>query len=177
MDGTNKTVEQTTLNAPTWAERLAQRCIAQDARQETKGAEQAFWTPSAISLLWTLFDKAVEQANSALERAEATERILLHRTMREYRLSMAGRDGEERQIAVFASLTLVGGRPSGGARITTNQTRASIVLLASWDGQRMQWTISESGTELSEQVIGDLFLSVFSDDPAATSRLSSHFTT
>jgi hypothetical protein len=89
---------------------------------------------------------------------------------------MAGREGEERQIAVFASLTLVGGRPSGGARITTNQTRASIVLIASWSGRRMRWNISESGTDFGERVIADLFLSVFSDDPAATRRLSSHFT-
>jgi hypothetical protein len=169
-----KAAEHPGSDTPAWAQRLAHRRKAEEIGRET-AAEEKDWTPSAITMLWAMFDEAVEQANGALERSGAVERILLHRTMREYRLSMMGREGEERQIAVFASLVSVGGRPSGGALITTNQTRASIVLVASLTGRRVRWTISESGTAFSERVIGDLFLSVFSDDPAATRRLSSHF--
>jgi hypothetical protein len=174
MPRTTKSTPQPGSDAPTWAQRLAQRRTAQDAARETAAAELD-WTLEAVSALWSLFDEAVEQANGALERSGAAERILLHRTMRDYRLSLAGPAGEERQIAVFASLTLVGGRPSGGARITTNQTRASILLDASWSGRQVHWTVSESWAEFTERLVGDLFLSVFSDDPAATRRLSSHF--
>ena len=175
MPRTDKSTEQHDADPATWANRLAQRRKAHDAANDA-GVATADWTLSAVTALWALFDDAVEQANGALERSGAAERILLHRTMRDYRLSMAGPGGEVRQIAVFASLTLVGGRPSGGARISTNQTRASIVLEASSGGRRVHWIISESGAEFSERVVADLFLSVFSDDPAATTRLSSHFT-
>jgi hypothetical protein len=160
-------------DTPAWAQRLADRCATEELRREIATEED--WTPSAITLLWAMFDEAVKHANDALERSGAAERILLHRTMREYLMSMAGPEGEGRQVAVNASLTLVRGRTSGGARITTNQTRASILLLASRIGQRVCWTILESGSEMSERIVGDLFLSVFGDDPHATSLLSSHF--
>jgi hypothetical protein len=162
-------------DVPAWAQQLATRCAPESVGRET-AEEEKDWTPSAITILWAMFDQAVRQANDALERSGAAERILLHRTMREYRLSMAGREGKVRQIAVSVSLTLVGGQPSGGARITTTGTRASIILIASPTGRRMRWTIQESGAEMSERIIGDLFLSIFSDDPRATGQLSPHFT-
>ncbi|MBV9280192.1 MAG: hypothetical protein JOZ41_08945, partial [Chloroflexi bacterium] len=143
----DKPTERPDPDAPAWARQLAQRRTARDTAHET-AVEQEDWTQGAVTLLWMLFDRAVEQANAALERAGASQRVLLRRTMREYRLSMAGPEGEERQIAVFASLTLVGGRPSGGALITTTTTRATIWLTASGDVEEMRWVIPATGAEL-----------------------------
>lgn len=157
-----------------WAQRLAQRRVSHDAAQEREAVED--WTTGAIRSLWTIFDDAVEEANRALADRGAPEQILLHRTMREYRLSMVGPDGGERQITVFASLSLVGGHRSGGALISTNQTRATIYLVASSSGRHMRWTVAATGTPFTERMVGDLFLSVFGDDPAATMRLSSYYT-
>jgi hypothetical protein len=175
MQKADKASEQAKAETPTWAERLAQRRTAQDAAEKS-AARQKDWTPRAITTLWTLFDEAVEQANAALESSGAAERILIHRSMREYRLSMAGPEGEERQLAVFASLTQVGGQPSGGALITTNKTRATIWLVATWTGRRIHWSIAAPGNAFTGRVVADLFLSVFSDDPQASKRLSSYFT-
>jgi hypothetical protein len=175
MPRRDESAEKQGANTPAWAQRLADRRVAQEVAPQPD-AEEKDWTPDAVSVLWAMFDQAIQQANDALARSGAAERILLHRTMREYRMSMPGREGAERQIVVFASLTLVGGRPSGGALITTNQTRASIVLLVSSSGRRTRWIVSESGVEFGARLLGDLFLSVFSDDPTATRRLSSHFT-
>jgi len=175
MGRTKKPNEELGPHAPAWAQRLAQRRKAEDVAHEAAVAVQD-WTPTAVEELWAMFDKAVEHANGALDRSGAPERILLHRTMREYRLSMSGPDVEERQITVFASLVSIGGRPSGGALISTNQTRATIYLIASPNGRHMRWTIAPTGTEFTERVVGDLFLSVFSDDPAATMRLTPYFT-
>ena len=51
----------------------------------------------------------------------------------EYALSMAGPGGEYRHIAVFVSLRGAAGRVSGGAQVTTSQTRAVIYLVPSID--------------------------------------------
>jgi hypothetical protein len=175
MQNADQAAEQPKAETPSWAERLAQRRTAQDAAQKI-AVRPKDWTPRAISTLWTIFDEAVEQANAALESSGAPERILIHRSMREYRMSMAGPEGEERQMVVFASLTSVGGQPSGGALISTNKTRATIWLVATWSGRRIRWSIATTGTPFTGRLVGDLFLSIFSDDPQASQRLSSDFT-
>ena len=158
-----------------WAERLAQRRrYAQEAvpAGETRAEE---WIPGAIAALWALLDEAVEQANAALEDAGLAERIGTRRTSREYWLSMAGPGGEPREMALFVSLQAVQGRASGGAHITTCQTRAAIYLVPSVHGGRLRWVVARTGRDFTPHVVDDLLLSVFGDDPAATVRLAPYF--
>jgi hypothetical protein len=158
-----------------WAERLAQRRRhAQDAEPAGEArAEQ--WIPGAITALWALLDEAVEQANAALEDAGLAERIGTRRTSREYWLSMAGPGGEPREMALFVSLQAVEGRASGGAHITTSQTRAAIYLVPSVHGGRLRWVVARTGRDFTPHVVDDLLLNVFGDDPAATIRLAPYF--
>jgi hypothetical protein len=158
-----------------WAERLAQRRRhAQDAVPAGEARAEE-WIPGAITVLWALIDEAVEQANAALEDAGLAERIGTRRTSREYWLSMAGPSGEPREIALFVSLRAVEGRASGGAHITTSQTRATIYLVPSVHGGRLRWIVARTGRDFTAHVVDDLLLSVFGDDPAATVRLAPYF--
>ena len=158
-----------------WAERLAQhRLHAREAAPA--GAVRADeWVPGAITALWALIDDAVGQANAALEHAGLAERIGARRTSQECWLDMTGPGGEQRHIAVFMSLRPVRDRASGGAHVTTSQTRATIYLVPSVDGGRLRWIVAQTGTEFTARVVDDLLLSVFGDDPAATVRLSPYF--
>jgi len=129
-----------------------------------------------METLWTMFDQAVEQAQGALDEYGLLERIVTERTSHDYRLSMPGSGGELRQIAVFADVVMVAGHMSGGSHISTNQTRATIYLVPSLAGKRLRWIVEATGKDFTPRVVDDLFLSVFSDDPAATTRLSAYFT-
>ncbi len=160
--------------APTWADHLAQR------RRKHPFVPQnpilgATWAPGAIAVLWAILDKAVAEGNAALAQNGLSERIAVQQTPHERRLSMAGYDGRERQITVFANLRVLEGRVSGGATITTSESRATIQLVPSVLGDRLRWVVVGPGTEFTAQVADDLLLSVFSDDPAATSRLLPYF--
>jgi hypothetical protein len=158
-----------------WAERLAQR------RRHTQEAEPAGearaeeWIPGAITALWALIDEAVEQANAALEDAGLAERIGTRRTSRECWLSMAGPGGAPREMTLFVSLQAVERRASGGAQITTSQTRATIYLVPSVHDGRLRWIVARTGRAFTPHVVDDLLLSVFGDDPAATIRLAPYF--
>lgn len=166
-----------------WAEQFARRVQHghEAATAPTTSAED--WIPGAIAALWTLFDDAVAQATAALERAGLPERILTRRTEREYWLYMTEPNGEQRQITLFTSLRAVDGQPSGGAQVTTSQTRATIYLSPTIDGGRLRWLVpaaaaacTKPGTaEFTARVVDDLLLSVFADDPAATYRLTPYF--
>src|SRR5437764_11460847 len=112
-----------------WAERFAQRRRHIQDAVPVGAAQDEDWIPRAVGALWALLDDAVEHANAALEQAGLAERIDTRRTNwerqtnGEYALSMAGQGGEHRQIVVFVSLRGVEGRASGGAQVTTSQTR------------------------------------------------------
>jgi hypothetical protein len=158
-----------------WAERLAQR------RQHHPVAPHnpllgAAWAPGAIEVLWGTIDTAVAEANAALERSGLSERIALRCTPHERHLGLDGLDGRPRHIAVFANLRVLEGRVSGGAAINTSESRAAIHLVPSIQSDRLRWLVVGPGTEFTAQVADDLLLSVFSDDPAATSRLLPYFT-
>jgi hypothetical protein len=158
-----------------WAERLAQRRRHAQEAEPAREARAEEWIPGAITALWALLDEAVEQANAALEDAGLAERIGTRRTSREYWLCMAGPGGEPREIALFVSLQAVEGRASGGAQITTSQTRAAIYLVPSVHGGRLGWIVAQTGRDFTPRVVDDLLLNVFGDDPAATIRLAPYF--
>ena len=69
----------------------------------------------------------------------------------------------------------VKGQVSGGAQITTSETRATIYLIPSIDGGRLRWMLPRTGTEFTARVVDDLLLSVFGNDPAAARRLAPAF--
>lgn len=162
-------------DTPAWAQRLAQRRNkAHDIALAAETGDED-WTPQAVETLWAILDTAVDHANTAFDRFGSGDHIDSRRTEREYRLSMMGTGGE-REITVFASLCLVDGRPSGGAQISTSETRAEIHLVPSVDTGGADWVVSPTGAHFTERTVGDLFLSVFSDDPAATKRLSPLYT-
>ena len=158
-----------------WADRLAERRrrIHQPSIRSESPADE--WVPGANDALWRLFDNAVTQATSALQRAGLTERILTRVTSREYWLSMDGPCGEPRRISLFVSLRSVEGHASGGAQITTSQTRANIFLVPSIAGGRLRWWVTAASKEFTARVVDDLLLSVFTDDPSSTARLAAYF--
>lgn len=160
----------------TWAARLAQRRWAAQEAAHAPRADAAVWLPGAITLLWALLDEAVSQANQALEQAGLDERIAVRRTEREYWLGLPGPDGGERQIAVFVSARPHGAAISGGAHVTTSETRARIDLVPTAEGGRLRWLIPAAGRELTAGVVDDLILSVFADDAEAARHLSGFYT-
>jgi hypothetical protein len=176
MQTTNKDLAgQVHERTAAWAERLAQRRRHAQEAVPTREMRAEEWIPGAITALWALLDEAVEQANAALEDAGLAERIGTRRTSWEYWLSMAGPGGEPREMALFVSLRAVEGRASGGAQITTSQTRATIYLVPAVHGGRLRWIVARTGRDFTPHVVDDLLLSVFGDDPAATVRLSPYF--
>ncbi|HZS92843.1 MAG TPA: hypothetical protein VFE42_35815 [Chloroflexota bacterium] len=160
--------------AQTWAERLAQRRQYHPASPHNPLLGAA-WAPGAIEVLWGIIDAAVAEANAALERSGLPERIGVRRTPHERYLSLDGLDGRPRYISVFANLRVLEGRVSGGATINTSESRAAIHLVPSVQSDRLRWIVVGPGTEFTAQVADDLLLSVFSDDPAASSRLLPYF--
>lgn len=158
-----------------WAERFAQRRRQTPEQGQEDDLRPDTWIPGAMAALWALFDEAVTQATQALEQAGVTDRILTRRTSREYWLSMPGPDGARRSIAIFISLRPVNSHVSGGAQITTSETRAAMHLVPSINGGRLRWLVPAVATEFSAPVVDDLILSIFADDPAATGRLTAYF--
>src|SRR5690348_8593421 len=154
--------------AQTWADRLAQRRCNHPLTPQNPVLGAA-WAPGAIEVLWAIIDMAVAEGNAALERSGLDECISVRQTPHERLLSMEGFDGRLRQIAVFANLRVLDGRVSGGAAINTSESRAAIHLVPPILGDRLRWLVVGAGTEFTAQVANDLLLSVFSDDPAATS--------
>ena len=131
--------------------------------------------PAATALLWAQFDAAVGQANTALARTGLSERIGVRHAGDEYWLTAPGPRGGKRSIAVFARLRAVKGHVSGGAQITTSETRATLYLTPTIEGGRLRWLLPPTGTEFSARIVDDLLLSVFGNDPAATRRLCPYF--
>lgn len=158
-----------------WAHQFA-RCRQQaHAAALTSSSSAAGWITRAVSLLWSLVDTAVDQANAALAVADLPERIAVQRTSREYRLTLPGPDGAQRHIAFFAGVRAIGDHASGGLQITTSETRARIYAVPMPECDRVRWIIPASGQELTAQTVDDVLLSMFGDDPGATARLSASF--
>jgi hypothetical protein len=174
MSASDESEETLEVTTPTWAKQLAERRKARNA--VTKPVAQAeTQRMDVIQILWKMFDDAVEQAQDALNEYGIAERIEIERTSHDYQLSMLGPEGEPRKIIVFANVRMVDGQMSGGSHIATNQTRATIYLVPTEADDRLHWIVAATGKEFTPPVISDLFLSVFTDHPTATRRLSPYF--
>jgi hypothetical protein len=153
-----------------WAQRLAQHQHQHEAAAPKEDAEVSLL--NATEQLWLPFDTAVHEANAALEAAGEPARISVTRTSHERNYSTTGPDGSVRTISVYLVLSVVDGQLSGGAYISTNQSRLSMYLMPSRIDGHAAWIVASSGRAFDDEMVQDLFLSVFADDPAATHRLS-----
>ena len=167
-------IAQGTRTRPTnvsdaWAARLAQRCQCGAGTPPARHDDQIL---EATTGLWAMFEEATRQANDALAQIGSTERIRVRPTCDGRIYSVAGPDGATREITVTSRLVVANGQCFGGATIGTNQTRAYIYLEPIIAGDQVRWIAPASGVAFTTDVIYDLFLSVFGDDPTATWHLS-----
>lgn len=156
-------------DTPNWAARLAHR---QQRVPEPPKEPADSLLGDATEALWLPFDAAVREANAALEQAGEPGRISITRTIRERQYGAEGPDGSQRQIAVYLVLSVVEDRLTGGAYVSTNQSRLSMYLVPEKTATDVHWIVASSGLPFNIDMVHDLFLSVFADDPAATHRLS-----
>jgi hypothetical protein len=133
--------------------------------------EEAFRAAAAFGALWDLFDKARSQANEALRTYGIGEGIAVREEETLRRYCATGADGQERHIAVLPLRRGEGGEAIG-AYIGTSSTRATMYVVPMEKRGRVAWQVAASGQQFDADVVHDLFLSIFADDPAATSRLS-----
>lgn len=128
------------------------------------------WAAQARVALWSLFSEAVTEANLALAAAGLSEQLTIVTHGQGCRVTLEGDEGGH-EISVHTALRQVGGHLSGGAQISSSATRATISLAAVLTAAGPRWVVPASGCEFTAAEVGDLLLSVFGDDGAATSRL------
>lgn len=158
-----------TGSGESWTDRLASsRLVHHTPHPVATHTEVAH----AAQDLWTLFDDATAEANGAAALVQDVEPIQVQRKEQECWYRMVGPDGTPRAIGVTISVLTTCDGDYAYARITTSQTRCTIDLVPISRGPNVRWVSPTSGDELSLNVIHDLFLSVFADDPQATARLS-----
>lgn len=152
-----------------WTARLATN---RAARHAPRPAVERRDVARAAQDLWTLFDDTTAEANRAAALLGDVEPILVQGKEHERWYRTIGPDGTPRAIGVTISVLTTCDGDFAYARISTSQTRCTIDLVPISRGPRVRWVSPTSGDELSLDVLHDLFLSVFADDPQATARLS-----
>lgn len=159
---------QTQQAANAWAAILARR------RQQAHGAVPASTSvvEAAAEALLSLFDTAVAQANAALLEAGEEGLITVTSSGHERQYWAIGPDGQSRVISVFLALPVVDGHLCGGVFISSNRSRLSMYLAPTEADGQVRWFVPDSDREFTSDLVHDLFLSVFTDDPSATRRLS-----
>lgn len=153
----------------TWAERLARRQLPEAVTPATPAAKLLL---DAIAGLWELFDQARVQANEALERLGAPARISMGREGNERRYGLVDPEGGSRTITVFINASVAHEHIFGGVAISNSQTRQPISLVPVLEPTAVRWQVASLGIWFDEDLVHNLFLSVFADDPIATARLS-----
>jgi hypothetical protein len=148
---------------------LAQCRIPEPPTQETAVAKPLL---DAVASVWDLFDQAHLQANKAMESAGVPERIVVNRTGNEGRYCLAGPNGGLRTISVFVNVPVVREHVFGGVDISNSQTRQPISLIPVPAVDSIRWQVAPLGVWFDEELVHNLFLSVFGDDPFATALLS-----
>jgi hypothetical protein len=166
--GQTATIQRRTSGG-TWAERLAVRWHAPVGTPMLAASDEVL---DAISALWALFDEATQEANAALARAGSPEQLTIQRSGAEGTYRLAGPNGIRREIRITLTINISQGQRYGGATITTSHTRAYIYLEPVKADEQMRWRVGDTAPEFTAEIVHDLFLSVFADDPAATQRLS-----
>ena len=150
-----------------WAERLAQRLPV--SWSTSKAARRP--AARAVAVLLASFDRALAQANQALARAARNERIVVDHQDHCHQYSLTASFQAPRSISIFVSLKEEDNKVVGGALISTSQSAALMYLVPTYR-DKVQWMFQSAQVLLTPRIIDDLFLLVFSDDPAALARLS-----
>ena len=127
---------------------------------------------NGVAALWDLFDQARLQANTAFERADVPERIIVHHASNARSYTLVSPAGSERTISVSINMPIVHDQIFGGIRIGDSRSRQSISLMPILEADTIRWQVVSLGRQLDAGLVQDLFLSVFGDDPMATARLS-----
>jgi hypothetical protein len=122
--------------------------------------------------LWVLFDEAVVAANAALEREGLVDRISVEGDELERVYSLVDASGRPREIKVAFAKGSEDNELSSAALLTFSTTRGRIRLVPRINGYKLRWLVASRATEFTPDLVHDLFLSVFGDDPLATFRLS-----
>ncbi len=152
-----------------WADQLARRrCPKPEAHETPSGAILL----KAVAELWGVFDTAALQINEALERSGVDERCLMQHASNERTYTLAGPDGTERTISISINVQMANEHMFGGVCIGNSQTRLSMALMPTPADDSILWQVASMGKQFDDDLVHDLFLSVFDDDPMATARLS-----
>ena len=159
--------KRTGVPAGSWAEQLAQRAQGTKERRD-----EAKTHPAALAALWDLFDQSLDQANAALGALGMTGKMDLRDGPTERRYCTTGTGDTQRFIAIVPLLSSAEHGQDTGAFVGTSSTRATMYLVPIVQGGRVGLQVAASGKPFDVDVVHDLFLSVFADDPGATSRLS-----
>ena len=154
---------------PTWAQQLVarQHAAAPAVRDDPQPS-----TDAAIAALWSLFDTAYSEANAAFEAMGEPGRISVTRTPAQRIYTTTAPDGSLRTITIFLVLPVADGRLCGGAYIATNRSRLAMYVVPGVEQGRVRWRVANGGQAFTSEIVHDLFLGVFGDDPEATLRLS-----
>jgi hypothetical protein len=156
-------------DSKTWAAVLAKCRHLESDHARTESAQVPH---SDAVALWVLFDEAVAAANAALEREGLPERITVEGDDLERSYSLADNSGHPREIKVTFAPGSEDNDLSGGALLSFSNTRGCIRLVPRVAGYKLRWLVASRATEFTTDLVHDLFLSVFGDDPLATFRLS-----
>jgi hypothetical protein len=167
--GTSKqSMASTDERSSRWAQRLVHPASAETEPVKPPMA----WIPEAIEGLWSMLDEAVEQANTTLARLDVPRRIVAEKDENEWRFTYTAADGSERWISIFLVMPPGGGTGCGSGYLSTSQSRAFIYLMPALEKGRPVWRIEAAEMPFGVDMVHDLFLSVFGDDPVATLHLS-----
>jgi hypothetical protein len=112
----------------------------------------------------------VAEANAAFAQSSVADRIVVEYAGAECRYFTTDADGTMRSVTLYLSQPV--GSGSAGACIGTSETRQSLYLAPVVDEGHVAWTIAATGAPFTVDLVHDLFLSVFADDPEATRRIS-----
>ncbi len=131
---------------------------------------------AACRALWALFETAVAEANSALGDLGPEDSLILQRTESRGRI-IIGSGSDARTLDLVVTPRAVDGSVSGGAVLTTSQTRASIPLALVQDrpGDPLRWVVLTTLEPLTSAVIQTIFLYTFGDDPHASMQVANYF--
>jgi hypothetical protein len=150
-----------------WSEELARR---RQRGAHTPRPETPRLPDDVEAGLCALFDDAAAEANAAFAQIGAPDRIESACAGTECRYFTTDADGTTRSITLYLSQPV--GSGSAGACIGTSETRQSLYLLPVNDDAQVAWTLAATGAPFTADLVHDLFLSVFADDPEATTRIS-----
>ena len=161
-----------------WAMRLAaaRQQVQQRATEPDGIGNLQRHVETACRALWALFETAVAEANAALDDLGPGEALVLQRTESRGRM-MIGSGGDARTLDLVVTPRAVDGTVSGGAVLTTSQTRASIPLALVQDnlGDPLRWVVLTTLEPMTPAVIQTLFLYAFGDDPHASMQVANYF--